>query len=62
MIKVVGNDPSVVKQVTCKHCGSILEYMPCDIEEGATRAWRGGRDLYHYIECPQCKNHVSVSR
>ena len=62
MVKVVGNDPSVVKQVTCGHCGAILEYLPCDIKAGETRDWRGDMDIYHYITCPQCKNHISVSR
>ena len=46
MIKVVGNDSSVVKQVTCKQCGSILEYMPCDVEAGETIDWRGDMDIY----------------
>jgi DNA-directed RNA polymerase subunit RPC12/RpoP len=33
MPKVVGQDPSVVKRVTCKHCGAINEYLPNEVRE-----------------------------
>ena len=36
MIKVIGNDPKVAKQVTCRNCGAILEYMPCDVKDVTT--------------------------
>ena len=31
MPKVVGLDQSVVKRVTCRHCGAINEYLPNEV-------------------------------
>ena len=61
MIKVIGNDPKVVKQVTCWNCGAILEYMPCDVKV-TTRGITGCTATDFYIVCPQCNNRVLTGR
>lgn len=40
MPKIVGQDQSVVKQKTCKHCGAINEYLPKE-----ERVLYTGRDI-----------------
>lgn len=62
MIKVIGNDPKVAKQATCRNCGAILEYMPCAVKEVTTRDISGCADTDYYIQCHQCNNRVLVGK
>lgn len=61
MVQVVGKDPAVVKRKTCKHCSSILEYLPIDIRKGKSYDYTGSYDIYKYITCPTCNEQVVVS-
>ena len=60
MIKVLGYDPKVAKQVTCEHCGSILEYTPNDIKAECVKDYRGDSEMYYYIQCPVCFVNVQI--
>lgn len=60
VIKVVGNDPSVVKRVTCFNCSAVLEYTPNDEQKDYTSDYTGGKDYYHYIVCPCCSKQVTT--
>lgn len=64
MVTVVSKPPhrSVVKEVVCRNCGCTLEYVPRDVKERVEVDYGGGRDVYHYIDCPECSNQVTVSR
>lgn len=55
-------DPSVLKQVICRKCGVKLEYAPIDVTSKEVSDYGGGSDTYRYIECPNCKNKIDVSR
>lgn len=63
-IKIVEDkpDPKVVKQVVCSQCGVKLEYVPVDVQESNEYDHGGGCDRVRWIECPKCKNHVTVGR
>lgn len=58
MIKVVGQDGSVAKRVTCRNCGAILEYTPHDLKEQQTKDITGSADIVFYLKCPQCGYYV----
>lgn len=60
MIKIVGTDHKVAKQATCRHCGSILEYMPVDIKTRTSVDYSGSKDIVKYITCPSCSENVIV--
>ena len=60
MITVIGIDKSIFKQVTCRKCASILEYVPNDIETRTVTDYTGGRDITKFIQCP-CGNEVTVA-
>lgn len=62
MVTVVSRIPhqSVVKETICRNCGSTLQYVPRDIKERIEGDYTGGRDVYHYIECPECGDNVTV--
>lgn len=60
MIKIIGQDASITKRVTCRNCGAILEYTPNDVKEKTTRDISGSADTEFYIECPQCSKHVCI--
>ena len=62
MIRVIGQDDSVAKRVTCRHCGAILEYTPHDLQEQQTRDISGSADIEFYLKCPQCGRHVYTRR
>ena len=59
MPKVIGQDQSVSKQATCRHCGAINEYLPNEV-----RVLYKGRDIDGgYSEtlgfkCGQCSDDV----
>lgn len=59
MIKVVGQDASVVKRVTCGHCGAINEYHPVDVRElYRGRDYDGGSSGSFGFNCGQCQEQV----
>jgi RNase P subunit RPR2 len=55
MVTVV--KPQEVKQVKCRKCGSVLEYVFTEIQE---LTYGGGRDTHRFIVCPACTNEVGV--
>lgn len=59
-VKKVGDDPKAARRVTCRRCGSILEYLILDIQETSSRDYDGGLDTHQFIQCPQCQIHVKV--
>lgn len=60
MTKVLGKNPEIAKQVTCKNCSSILEYLPVDIKTTYHRDISGCNDAYKRITCPSCGSTVQV--
>lgn len=59
MAKVVGQDQSAYKRITCRRCAAIVEYV-----ENEVRLLRnyadidGGRNVEYGIICPQCSNEI----
>ena len=51
MAKVIGYDPSVMKQFTCRHCGAIVEYAPH--EDQVTNETDDGTKIKG-LRCPSC--------
>lgn len=63
MVKIVGKDQSVVKQITCRNCASILEYRPIEVKtlwEGTD--YGGGPDGAKGFKCPSCGENVITQR
>ena len=58
-VKVV-NDPKSLKFVYCQECGCQLEYVHADVDRGYRYPYEGGRDVYHFIKCPNCRGMVYV--
>lgn len=49
------------KQTTCKHCGSVLRYLPNEVKVGYSTDYTGSTDRHKYIECPVCDEQVYVN-
>jgi hypothetical protein len=47
-------DPAVVKQVTCRGCGSRLQYVPNDVKQVHGTDISGGPDGMSWVDCPKC--------
>lgn len=62
MIQVVSThpDPSVVKEIVCRHCGARLKYTPSDVKERHGRDYSGGSDGMEWIDCPPCGQKVVI--
>ena len=60
MIKIVGQDQTKVKRVSCSNCGAMLEYVPNDIKSFIRTDYTGSKDMYTYIKCPTCSELVTV--
>ena len=62
MVTIVDNkpDPSVVKQIICKHCGVKLEYTPNDEKREYATDYLGDRVYYNYITCPNCSEQMKT--
>lgn len=60
-IRIVGIDQKELRQVTCKNCASILEYVLADMETKCSTDYHGSRDVTDYILCPRCAEHVIIS-
>ena len=59
MVQVIQREKP--KEVTCFKCESILSYVYTEIREDYSTDYLGGRDYYHYIECPVCSARVYVN-
>ncbi len=59
MPKVIGQNPEVAKQATCRKCGAINEYLPNEV-----RVLHSGRDISNTMSttkgfnCAQCNAEV----
>lgn len=60
MPKIVGKDQSIYKRITCKHCASIIEYLPVEVKVLRTTDYAGGVDVREYIACPKCCREVVI--
>ncbi len=58
MIKIVGQDNTVMKRVTCQNCGAILEYTKSDVKEYHGTDYSGGPDGREWIDCPKCLKEI----
>lgn len=61
MVEVVGQDNSVLKQVTCRNCGAILRYKQSEVKEYHGTDYGGGPDGMEWVTCPRC-SHRAVTR
>lgn len=62
MIKIVGQDGSIARRVTCRNCGAILEYTPHDLKELQTKDITGSADITFCLKCPQCGYYVHIHK
>jgi RNase P subunit RPR2 len=59
MIRIVGDDPKHVHEITCKNCAKILEYTKEEIKTRDNgRDISGGPDGCEYIVCHSCHKQV----
>jgi predicted RNA-binding Zn-ribbon protein involved in translation (DUF1610 family) len=59
MVKVVGQDTSVVKRATCRQCGAVNEYLPNEVRElYRGKDISGCREGQDGFNCGQCGNQV----
>jgi hypothetical protein len=62
MVKIVGQDESATKRVTCRQCGAINEYMPIDVRElYRGKDIDGGSSGSDGFNCGKC-NHEIITR
>lgn len=57
MPKVVGQDQSVYKRITCRHCGAVNEYLPNEV-----RILYQGRDISGSMEVTKGFNCANCSK
>lgn len=63
MVKVVGRDETYVPRITCKGCGSILEYNASEIQTFKINwDYLGDYDTVRGIKCPTCETIVKTSK
>ncbi|RJQ26741.1 hypothetical protein C4577_03035 [Candidatus Parcubacteria bacterium] len=60
VVRKVGTDLDSLKKVTCKNCGSILEYLPKDVKSEVLYSMAEYDGTYCWIKCPDCKEQVTV--
>lgn len=53
-------DPKILRHVTCRQCGSRLEYLPIDVQHRDYKDYTGVSDTYYWIDCPTCRSQVPV--
>lgn len=58
-VKVVGFDEKAKKQITCKNCGSVLEYLPIDVKYRSVRHF-DETDIIKSVDCPKCMKEVKI--
>ncbi len=61
-VKIISAAPvrEVVKQIACRNCGVLLEYVPADVKRIDGRDWSGVPDGCEYVECPNCTRKAVI--
>jgi len=62
MITIVGMDPSIYKEITCKNCASILRYLPEAVQSCLHYDYTGDSERVYWIDCPSCRKEVYLPR
>ena len=60
MAKVIGFDPKLMKQCTCRNCAAIIEYSLTEVKKHIHHDYGGGSEMVYTITCPNCGNNVTV--
>lgn len=60
MATVVGKDLTVLPRITCRNCGSIVEYRRSEIQTYSGKDISGGPDGRKWVICPECGREVTV--
>lgn len=60
MVMVIGKDKNLYKQITCKNCASILEYVNNEVKRYDGVDYSGGADGKEWIKCPSCNKQVII--
>lgn len=60
MPTIIGEDKTVFKQITCKHCASILQYTPAEVKMYEGKDYSCGAGGCKYIICPKCNTEVVI--
>lgn len=61
MPRVVGEDPSVYKRITCRHCGAINEYTQGEVRTLYSGTdYGGGADGAKGFNCAKCGQEVKT--
>lgn len=62
MVQVVGKDPSMMHQVTCRNCASILQFTQSEVKVVVETDYTGGKERVYTITCPDCEDKISVTK
>lgn len=60
MIKVIGQDPNFVYQVTCHNCASVLEYTQEDTTTEVLSDYLGAGHKSTFLMCPTCSSKIKL--
>ncbi len=60
MAKVIGFDPKLMKQCTCRNCAAIIEYSLTEVKKHIEHDYDDDSEIVYTITCPNCGNNVTV--
>jgi DNA-directed RNA polymerase subunit RPC12/RpoP len=60
MTIIIGKDYTLYKMISCKGCGSRLQYLPSDVEIYRQRESEDIVSEHPYVECPNCWEKIFV--
>lgn len=60
-VELIGEDPSVLKEVSCRGCGAKLRYGLKAVYSRGHTDYTGDTDWCDYIRCSRCSHEIKVS-
>lgn len=60
MARVIGTDPKVEKEISCRGCGSKIAYVQNDVKRHDGTDYSGGPDGREWIDCPSCGEEITI--
>ena len=61
MATVIGKNPRLINQTSCRECASIIEYTASELKSYSYKDYGGFSNTDYILICPCCGHDIDIS-